>query len=488
MALDLAGMLTGVSKQPIDPRLNMQQQQLALGANATKMMQGGMESMRRSAGGEAPVAQQLQMAMSKLDLQNPDDLRKLISIQMATGDRTGAAKTAAMLQAVEAKQKLPAQAASVADGLPPAYSELADAIRNNVSGAMEQGLKILGNIPAAKKEGSNIEEWRVAVDENDYQGTLQDWVALKKVKGTTVNTGKTPEAIEAELGKDMTLARFKSMSDDLIKRGSLTKESYDKFMPIYEQLESLEESGAIEEGGAGSTFFADATNYLTSALQTLDPDFVVPAGTSAKLQYESMSKLLKAKMTEMTKGAISDRENAEHNKYTLSVNMPSAVRKGKLNMDKAILMSANNRVNAEELWFDKYKTSSGFRAAWSRYANDFPRTSGATIRNVTDENGNVSKKLVDNFEMIEDNMQLFDRLYLNKQTSGSPVFTNGEEKISLKQVKEKLRDTKIRALMDAADVKKPTKIMEEDAERFVRKNIGTALLQKLELEGWRVSK
>lgn len=81
MALDLAGMLTGVSKQPIDPRLNMQQQQLALGANATKMMQGGMESMRRSAGGEAPVAQQLQMAMSKLDLQNPDDLRKLISIQ-----------------------------------------------------------------------------------------------------------------------------------------------------------------------------------------------------------------------------------------------------------------------------------------------------------------------------------------------------------------------------------------------------------------------
>ena len=100
MALDLAGMLTGVSKQPIDPRLNMQQQQLALGANATKMMQGGMESMRRSAGGEAPVAQQLQMAMSKLDLQNPDDLRKLISIQMATGDTVGAAKTASMLQAM----------------------------------------------------------------------------------------------------------------------------------------------------------------------------------------------------------------------------------------------------------------------------------------------------------------------------------------------------------------------------------------------------
>ena len=53
------------------------------------------------------MAVRLQMAMSKLDLQNPDDLRKLISIQMATGDRTGAAKTAAMLQAVETKQKLP---------------------------------------------------------------------------------------------------------------------------------------------------------------------------------------------------------------------------------------------------------------------------------------------------------------------------------------------------------------------------------------------
>ena len=102
--LDLAGMLTGVSSQPIDPRLNMQQQQLALGANATSMMQGGMESMRRSAGGAPPVAQQLQQAMSQLDLTKVADLRKLAKILQASGDMAGAAKVAAKIQAMQAAE------------------------------------------------------------------------------------------------------------------------------------------------------------------------------------------------------------------------------------------------------------------------------------------------------------------------------------------------------------------------------------------------
>mgnify|MGYP003671092825 FL=1 len=305
---------------------------------------------------------------------------------------------------------------------------------------------------------------------------------------TSINTGKSPEAIAAELQSDMTLKRFGDESAAMIKRGDLTKESYGKFMPIYQQLEALEASGAIGKGGAGTTFFADATNYLTSALQVLDPTFTVPSGVSAQQQYEAMAKLLKSKMTEMTKGAISDRENREHNKFTASVNMPKAVRIGKLNMDKAILMSANNKVNAEEQWFAKNNTTVGFNAAWERYTKDFPRTAGATLRNVTDANGKTTKKLVDNFEIVEDNMRLFDRLYLGKKTSGSPVFTNGEETTSLKQVRDSLEQAKLQQLMNNAQVTTPSEIMKEDAERFVRKNIGTELLNKLDLEGWRVTK
>ena len=72
-----------------------------MGANANRMMQGGLESMRRSAGGAAPVAEQLQMAMAQLDLSNPADLAKLAQIQQATGDLAGAAKTASKIQAMK---------------------------------------------------------------------------------------------------------------------------------------------------------------------------------------------------------------------------------------------------------------------------------------------------------------------------------------------------------------------------------------------------
>lgn len=98
MALDIAGMLTGVSNQPVNPNLSVQQQQLAMGANATNMMQGGMESMRRSAGGSAPMAEQLQMAMGSLDPSKTEDAEKLIKLMMATGDRAGALKLAASLK------------------------------------------------------------------------------------------------------------------------------------------------------------------------------------------------------------------------------------------------------------------------------------------------------------------------------------------------------------------------------------------------------
>lgn len=304
--------------------------------------------------------------------------------------------------------------------------------------------------------------------------------------GTTIRTGKSAEEIQAELEGEMTIQQFKDQSKDLVARGKLTKESYDKFMPVLETLEQLEASGAVGEGGAGAAFFADAANAMTTAMQIIDPTFKAPVGATSKIQYESVAKMLKAKMTEMTKGAISDRENAEHNKYTTSINMPKAVRQSKINIDKATLESAMNKQNAEEQWFEKYKTTTGFNAAWERYTEDFPRTAGATLRNVT-VNGKTEKKLVDNFEMVEDNMRLFDRLYLGKKTSGSPVFTDGEKRVSLEQVKEDLRKKKLESLMSNASVTTPTEVMKQDAERFVRKNIGSAITRKLDTGGWGVS-
>ena len=45
MAQTLAGLLTGVPQNAIDPNLSMQQQQLALGASAANMMGSGIRGI-----------------------------------------------------------------------------------------------------------------------------------------------------------------------------------------------------------------------------------------------------------------------------------------------------------------------------------------------------------------------------------------------------------------------------------------------------------
>ena len=104
MAQTLAGLLTGVPQNAIDPNLSIQQQQLALGASAADMMGSGLRSMtgRQSQGDRAA---ELQMAMSRLDLNNTEDLTKLARIMQATGDMAGAGKIAALIQDKNLKGK-----------------------------------------------------------------------------------------------------------------------------------------------------------------------------------------------------------------------------------------------------------------------------------------------------------------------------------------------------------------------------------------------
>ena len=104
MAQTLAGLLTGVPQNAIDPNLSMQQQQLALGSSAANMMGGGIRSMTgQQSQGER--AAELQMAMSKLDLNDTEDLTKLARIMQATGDVAGAGKIAALIQDKKLKGK-----------------------------------------------------------------------------------------------------------------------------------------------------------------------------------------------------------------------------------------------------------------------------------------------------------------------------------------------------------------------------------------------
>jgi len=104
MAQTLAGLLTGVPQNAIDPNLSIEQQQLALGASAADMMGSGLRSMtgQQSQGDRAAG---LQMAMSKLDLNDTEDLTKLARIMQATGDFAGAGNIAALIQDKKLKGK-----------------------------------------------------------------------------------------------------------------------------------------------------------------------------------------------------------------------------------------------------------------------------------------------------------------------------------------------------------------------------------------------
>ena len=99
MARDIAGMLTGVSNQSIDPNMSSEQQWTALNNQSIKGMQGAIQNLRGQPRGTQ--AEQLQMAMASLDPSNPADAEKLIKLMMATGDRAGAAKLAASLKATQ---------------------------------------------------------------------------------------------------------------------------------------------------------------------------------------------------------------------------------------------------------------------------------------------------------------------------------------------------------------------------------------------------
>ena len=98
---DIAGLLTGMPSNRPDPMTggSIADQRLAFGARRAQ----GMQRNLRSAMGQDPrtPAEQLQMAMASLDLSKPEDLRKLASIQQATGDLTGAARTATAVRELE---------------------------------------------------------------------------------------------------------------------------------------------------------------------------------------------------------------------------------------------------------------------------------------------------------------------------------------------------------------------------------------------------
>jgi len=94
---DIAGLLTGISStQRPNPNMNSDQWRMAFGAQ-----QG--QNLSNAVGTPSPE-QAIQMGIGQLDLTSVKGLTTLAKMQMLRGDRTGAAKTAAMLQNIQDKE------------------------------------------------------------------------------------------------------------------------------------------------------------------------------------------------------------------------------------------------------------------------------------------------------------------------------------------------------------------------------------------------
>jgi len=449
---DIAGLLTGVPSGGIDPMMggNIAQQRLAFGAQQAQ----GLQRAARGLTGRSTPAEQLQMAMAQLDMSNPDDLRKIAQIQQATGDLAGAAQTAARIKQMQdeiEQQKLKQQQAAaalasredVADQVRAAgYGKIADAIVSEAGSgnkvALEGGIKLLTNLAQPPKK-----------------------------------TILTPEEQLRVFRKEKL---FEADVDRVADAGEKAGDRFAQYAPIVAQMKELTDE---VEFGAGSVPLATVNQTLHSLGSKLGLDVgILDPKADATLTYNSLSKRLKALLLEAQKGAISNLENTEITKNTANPSQTSNQAQALVNFLEASLESDLNRSASQRSWLEQTGSLTGFDAAWKKYTEDFPRTSGFTV----DEDPlTKDKTVVANFEPVKENFNLFNQLYLPSKGK-DPVFVTKEGKgMTVDKIKKEIINDQLEQMKKASNNPnwKPTKQQMALVELDARKNIGKLITLRL---------
>lgn len=279
---DIANMLTGMGGAGNRPNPNMSSSdwRMAFGA---QQAQGLM-----NAAGTTSPQEAIQMGIGNLDLGTVKGLQTLGQMQQIRGDLKGTAQTAAAIEALKAKQKLPEQAQAVADNLPVQYEKLKAAIIARVPGAIEQGVKILGAIPTPPKvESANLVD--NATNESVTQIRLVDGVpyplegnvALTAQDLTGFHVSKTSQSARVPLIGGETTEQ-KRNSERIEGQGAMYVRTQEQVKAARKNLATSDGIAAIVRkgtptGGAGSVVSSFATAIQGIALVTGLP---VPAEVS----------------------------------------------------------------------------------------------------------------------------------------------------------------------------------------------------------------
>jgi len=239
---DIAGLLTGISstQQPVQQAVpgspNFYGEFMAARGRG---LQQGLGGLLR--GGEPSPQERIQGALSKLDLNNPDDLATLAKVQQARGDLAGAAQTASKIEALKQYQeKLDLEERKVA------------ATEAEVGGAGIGKLNPQMYTPESLQQFSeNLQE----TGEKDY-GLLKEIDLVKKTfeiktsEDIVKKIGERSEQLSSSAQRQSSLNQMSRLLDTGLKTGSLAglSKSFKGVLSsvLGVEIEGLAEAEALE--------------------------------------------------------------------------------------------------------------------------------------------------------------------------------------------------------------------------------------------------
>ena len=496
---DIAGLLTGMPQQQRpNPNMSSAEWRLAFGQQQSDNMARGLQGavgglMGTGMAGAASPQEQMQIADLKAQerigtlatSKDPAELRQAAQLLQQRGKPAEAARAAEQAKAIEDKK---ARSEAITGVFKKEFPERPDLIKMAEKDLLTvQDLELFRAEPppllyltnqngsignAVLKDGKiylNGNEVSIEEMEKRKLAVTKDFVNKPKAGDTTIINNE-------KLGSQIALEQYKIDSDVSRDQRDKAVQAYNQYIPVIDNMLAVKD---IADFGAGTPQLAAANNALTSLANQLGFEVIGNSTKNAVQFFNANSKLLKQRLLEATKGAISNLENTEITKNTANTSQPEQVAIALLNSSKASLVSSNDRANAQDRYLRRNSGIGGFDEAWQAYVKEFPRTAGYSTEGPNNE-------VVNNFEMAKGNFGLFEELYSNKKTPKQlrePVkFVDDNNLITdLPSAKQAYIDDRVKKVMSAASLTgAPSDAIKKKAELYARIQFGQYIRRELD--------
>ena len=479
---DIANMLTGMGGAGNRPNPNMSSSdwRMAFGA---QQAQGLM-----NAAGTTSPQEAIQMGIGNLDLESVGGLQTLAQMQQIRGNPAAAAKTLSQIKAIKDKETRSKAITGVYKNEFPNRPDLVKMAENDLLSI--QDLEVFRKDPPPLLYLSNqtqgtignpvLKDGKIYLNGNEITAEEIDRRGLSITKNfvNKAKTGDTTIINTAAVGEKIAVEQYKIDAGVSKDQRDKAVQAYNQYIPVIDNMLAVKD---IADFGAGTPQLATANNALTSLASQLGFDLIGSVEKDAVQFFNANSKLLKQRLLEATKGAISNLENTEITKNTANTSQPKQVAVALLNSSQASLVSANDRANAQDRYLRKNTGIGGFDEAWQAYVKEFPRTAGYSVEGEGD-----LRQVINNFEMVKGNFGLFEELYSNKKTPKQlrePVtFVDTSSNIStLASAKQAYIDDRVKKVMSNAGLTgTPSALIEKKAEQYARQKFGQYIRRELD--------